>query len=241
MERLEADGAALWLARIGDDDAAALARAQAALTAPEQARAARLRTPQARAQFVAGRAVLRAALTRHGGGAPADWRFRADALGRLRLDAADQPFVFSLSHMPGLVACALARQGEIGVDVEAIDAPGDLLAMARVAFGAPEVAALARLDGAARREAFLATWTLKEAYVKARGLGPALDPTRFAISPQPPIRLVPLDGGDGDDPGRWRFLRLSPTPQARVALAAAAPLRLDGLAPRWIALDACFS
>lgn len=239
MERLEPDKPALWLARIGADDAAALARAQAALTPPEQARAARLRGPAARAQFVAGRALLRAMLARHGGGAPADWRFRADALGRLTLDAPDQPFVFSLSHMHGLVACALARRGEIGVDVEALDAPGDLLAMARVAFGAPEVEALARLDGAARREAFLATWTLKEAYVKARGLGPALDPTRFAVSLDEPIRLVPMEGGDGDDPARWRFLRLSPTPQARLGLAAAAPLRLDGLAPRWIALDEC--
>ena len=229
---------ALGLMRVDRASPAALTRAVAALTPDEAARAQRMRVEGARAQFASARALLRRMLTQRAGGAPADWRFRADARGRPVLEGDDPAFVFSLSHTDGLVACALARCGEIGVDVERLAPAGDLPALARHAFSGPEAEAIAALTGEAQAERFFACWTLREAYAKARGLGFLLDPTGFAFDLGPPDAIRFLAAGM-DDPRRWRFLRAAPTADTRLALAVAAPLDLATLAPEWTELEAC--
>lgn len=213
-----------------------LERAEARLDEQEQARAARFRVAGARAQFVAARALLRHMLTWQGGAR--DWRFRAEPAGRLVLDAPCPDFVFNLSHTHGLVACALARRGEIGVDVEAIAEADDLVALARRSFSRVEADRVAALDGAARVDAFFAYWTLKEAYVKARGVGLSADTAAFSFDLAAPIAIRFHPGFD-DEAARWRFRRETPTPATRLALAAAAPLDLCAATPRWIEPQAC--
>jgi 4'-phosphopantetheinyl transferase len=211
-------------------------RAEARLDDQERARAARFRVPGARDQFVAARALLRHMLTQQGGAR--DWRFRAEPAGRLVLDASAPDFVFSLSHTRGLVACALARGGEVGVDVEAVAEADDLVALARRSFSAGEAARVVALDGAARADAFFAYWTLKEAYVKARGVGLSADTTAFSFELAEPI-AIRFHSGFDDEAARWRFRRGTPTPTTRLALAAAAPLDLSDATPRWIEPQAC--
>ena len=235
---LSPNDVALWLMRLDAAAPAALAQAEARLDDEERARAARFRVAGARAQFVAARALLRAMLSHHAGGAARRWRLRIDAQGRPGLDEAAPAFVFSLSHTEGLIACALARRGEIGVDVERVAPADDLLALARQSFSPQEAAHVAELAGAARAEAFFAYWTLKEAYVKARGFGLSLDTTAFAFDLAAPV-AIRFPPGFGDAAARWRFLVAAPTLDARLALAAAAPLDLAGLTPRWVDLEAC--
>lgn len=234
---VKANGVALWLARVDALDAAGLARAKAALQPDERARAARFRVEGARTQFVAARTVLRAMLIHYGGADALHWRLRVDAHGKPWIDATRPAFVFNLSHTQGLVACVVALNGEVGVDVERVADAGDLLALARQSFSPAEAAHVAELSGAARVEAFFAYWTLKEAYVKARGLGLSLDPTAFSFDLGPPDALRAVS--DGDDRGRWRFLRAAPKPDIRLALAAAAPLDLDRATTRWVDVESC--
>lgn len=236
--RLKPNEAALWLMRVDAAAAARLTQAGAPLDDAERARALRLRDVEARAQFVAGRALLRRMALHHAGEAARGWRLRIDAAGRPAFDAPTPDYVFSLSHTRGLVACALARGGDIGVDVEAVAPAEDLVALARQNFSAREAADVAALSGAARVEAFFAYWTLKEAYAKARGLGLTLDMRRFAFDLDAPIAVRFAPGFD-DEAGRWRFLRVAPTPDARLALAAAAPIDLTTTTPRWIAPQTC--
>ena len=72
---------------------------------------------------------------------------------------------FSLAHSGGLVVCALAPHGRIGVDVE-LPRPRDVGAIAERYFSSEE----SRWVGAELRR-FLRLWVLKEAYLKALGVG----------------------------------------------------------------------
>jgi 4'-phosphopantetheinyl transferase len=124
----------------------------------------------------------------------------------------------------------VALDRDVGVDVEHTATPRfDAQACLEVAashFADSEIAGLAALPPEARRERFFAIWTLKEAYIKARGLGLALplDSFAFEVGADPPggaaaieIRFAP---GLEDDAARWHLLRLRPTPTHALALAA---------------------
>ena len=60
-----------------------------------------------------------------------------------------------------------------------------------------------------RPERCLQLWTLKEAYIKARGMGLALPLNNFSFlfGGSQGIRMA-LDSSVGDEPGRWRFCLL---------------------------------
>ena len=117
--------------------------------------------------------------------APADWIFDKTPLGKpfLRnpLDAAP---AFSLSHTRGLVACAVTHGADVGVDVEGIDRDVDSAGIASRFFAPQEAAHLMALDEETRRGRFFELWTLKEALVKALGvgMGASLHQLAFTVS-----------------------------------------------------------
>lgn len=209
------------------------------LGAAERARAERLRVERARREHVAAHALLRHALTRHLGGAPEDWRFGRGSHGKPHL--ADPPDGrdprFNISHTHGLVACVIVEGAEVGVDVERSDRRTRLDVAGRY-FAAPEVEQLRRARPEARDTLFLGFWTMKEAYIKAIGLGLARPLGGFAFDLERPAgpdgpALQVLDGGpDAALLGGWQFRRARPTADHLLALAVAAgPGREVGL--RW--------
>jgi 4'-phosphopantetheinyl transferase len=119
---------------------------------------------------------------------------------------------FNLSRATDFVVCAVADEEEVGVDVEDVTRAVEHLAIAAEFFAPDEVRALDELPAAEQRARFFTLWTLKEAYVKARGMGLSLplDQFWFRIQPGQAIRI---SFGDGivDDPDRWRFTLLQPT------------------------------
>jgi 4'-phosphopantetheinyl transferase len=100
---------------------------------------------------------------------PASWRFTRTAFGRPELDP-HFALRFSLANAPTLVACAVSRD-EVGVDVEPLARGEDVLRVAASVLSPREHEALRRLPPSAMADRALTLWTLKEAYVKARGLG----------------------------------------------------------------------
>jgi 4'-phosphopantetheinyl transferase len=224
----------LWLAdpgALGADDELRLARL---LDDSEKQRADRFRFPVHRRLFVAAHALARRALEVEGGRPAASWRFEIGRHGRPDLVAAPQGLRFNISHTDGLVACVVGRDAEIGVDVEHTDRGGRLLEVAERYFSADEAQALRGLPPDQQPRRFLEYWTLKESYIKARGLGLALPLGQFTFL---------LDGRDigirfakelGDDPARWRFTLQPHGPRHLVATAVAAAgtvrvERMDGL------------
>src|SRR6266403_1164813 len=81
----------------------------------------------------------------------------------------------------GMVACAVTRDADVGIDVEGTDRDvraGDISARF---FASSETAALARLAPELRTRRFFDLWTLKEALIKATGLGLAQSMDRFVF------------------------------------------------------------
>lgn len=192
------------------------------LTPEELARAARFFRDVDRERFVVARATARLQLSRFGGLPPRDWRFEMNRHGRPEVSnlPAGAPILrFNISHTNGLVAVVLAGDREVGVDVEWVNR-GLTHDVAGRFFAPREVADLRTRPAEDQPRVFFDYWTLKEAYIKARGLGLALPLQHFAFvltPPQPPS--ITFDEALPDDPASWQFAQGWPTPDHRLGLA----------------------
>ena len=90
---------------------------------------------------------------------------------------------FNVSHSGNHGLIALAPEGRIGVDVEQRDTRHDPDGPIRTVFAPAERAELAATCDARKVDLFLTLWTLKEALVKALGVGLSLDLSAFEIPP----------------------------------------------------------
>jgi 4'-phosphopantetheinyl transferase len=225
MEVLPAGEVHVWHRPTTDADAHALAEAAAVLSAPERERRDALRVPDDRRDYTLAHDLLRRTLSRYASLPPAEWRFASNPFGKpavaLPPGSDAPPLSFSLSHTRGYVACAVARDLPVGVDVERIDRARDAVRLADRYFSAAEAAALRRCDGDARGALFGDLWTLKEAFVKAIGLGlsqPFTD-LSFEIGPGGAIRFTPPASVNA---AGWHFALFEPSPGLRLAVAACA-------------------
>jgi 4'-phosphopantetheinyl transferase len=208
-------------ARLGPDDVhifvavcpgetTSLAAQRALLSPGERSRCDGLRLESARAQFIASRALLRTALALDRAVSPDELAFAVDARGRpvVERPAGLSHLGLSLSHTDGIVACAVAWRRAIGVDVERASRPIEAEAIARRFFAPSERAALLEVPPARRLERFWQQWTLKEAYVKALGLGLSQPFTGFAIVQDRMEHRLASPTGARDawtDAGDWTF------------------------------------
>lgn len=165
----------LWLVSVADREAD-----WRTLAGDERARAARLLIDDKRIQFVATRAALRRILARKLGRDPAALRFSCNEHGKPSLvDAAGVDFNVSHSHQLALIA--VADGAPVGVDVERLVGDCDFAEVARHHFAAAERQALATLPATAQSAYFWQVWTLKEAFLKARGTGLSFDSRQCSI------------------------------------------------------------
>ena len=203
----------VWFARL-DPPAPVLASLERGLSCDERARAAAFRFDRDRRRFVAARGFLRAVLGRCLGNRPGEVSFAYGPHGKPRLADPSASLRFNLSHSGERAACALCREEEIGVDVEAVRDLDDADAIAAHFFSAAEAAAIRRLPSAPERlEALFNCWTRKEAYLKALGDGLArpLDDFDVTLLPGEPARLSRV-AGDAAEPSRWSLAELDPGP-----------------------------
>jgi 4'-phosphopantetheinyl transferase len=174
-----------------------IARAGRELVAPaDRKRLAQFRSSERRAQFLAGRALARHALTRATGSRARSHRLLG-ARGEKPACAGGPPF--SVAHSGHLVVCALARRGAVGVDVEQPRSSRRTAAIAEHYFSAAEKAWLS----AGPPERFYMLWVLKEAYLKATGTGLGGGLAALQCRVEPP-RIEVIAGGDGADLALFR-------------------------------------
>lgn len=206
------------------------------LDAAERARLARLRHPVRRREFVVARALVRTMLSRAAAVPPDAWRFDAGPHGRpeIAAPAAAPRLRFNVSHTREVVGCAVTLACDVGLDLEDVRRPRRVLALAGRHFAPAEVAMLRALDEPARTARFFDVWTLKEAYLKARGLGLRLPLHRFAfdVGDDGTVRAT-FDAALGDDPAGWHFALRTTAPAHRLALA----VRRAGDAPLALTID----
>lgn len=213
--------------------AAALAADAALLDASEQARAARFVFPQDRDRFITAHAQLRRLLAHYLACPAESLRFTPGPNGKPTLtDLASHRLHFNLSHAQDRGLIGLTRGGPLGVDLEFLARRTQPAEIVERFFSPTERIAWSALPAATQAEAFFRAWTLKEAYVKARGDGLSHSAERYTVdfseSPTTDSRLL-ADELDPEAPSRYHLASLPAPSGYAAAWCAKAPKRL---APR---------
>lgn len=174
-----------------------------------------------RRDFAVAHALLRRCLSAQGDRAPHEWAFTAGTYGKPSLapaDAARNRLAFNLSHTHGLVACAVTRGFDIGVDVERLYRGTDVLELAARFFSPEESVALQQLEPAERQIRFAEIWTLKEAFIKAIGEGLSCPLNEFSFTFGDPPSLG-FNSARSTRAARWCFALFAPSNEHRMAIA----------------------
>jgi 4'-phosphopantetheinyl transferase len=153
------------------------------LNAEERARVAAKRFPRDRGEALASRGILRRILARYTGEEPSALAFRTGEHGKPALDQGSKihPIRFNLSHSSGVALVALARDREVGIDVEHIERTRIDDALAARVMTTDELELWHTSPEEQRTLLFFRLWTAKEAWVKATGRGLSLDPLSFQV------------------------------------------------------------
>jgi 4'-phosphopantetheinyl transferase len=140
--------------------------------------------------------------------APAGLEFSYGRYGKpfLSGENASSGLSFNLSHSSGLAVYAIARERNLGIDVEHVRPESAGEDIAQRYFSAREVSDLRTLPPEARVDGFFHCWTRKEAYLKATGMGLQipLDSFSVSLSPEKPAQFL-----GGVEP-RWRMAAFDP-------------------------------
>jgi len=174
------------------------------LSDAEAAQACAMTRAQRRAQFAAGRWLLRHAAERIFG---KDGYRLACGGGRPLATAPGGPAAVSLSHSGELVLCAAGRVRSLGVDVERVRPRAHWNGLSSWTLHPRERERIERAGESQRWRGFYQSWTYKEALAKALGEGVfALPFDRVLVSADGRLECMPPDPRLGD-PG-WRLAAL---------------------------------
>jgi 4'-phosphopantetheinyl transferase len=191
---------------------------QRLLNAEERARARRQHDPQKGLFWSISRARLRQHLAERTHVPPDMLEFDVNAYGKLSIaNAVGAPLAFSISHSESYSLLATCSTVSIGVDLEAVKP----LQMEEMAWplSPRERVDLLKVTAGDRDQAFYRYWTLKEAFVKALGLGVSYPLHDFDMSPfDSPPELLRVSG-EPDAPVNWSFVADEIRPNLRFALA----------------------
>ena len=193
------------------------------LTESELKRFQRFQFDRHRKQLLLGRVLMRAALSFYDKSiAPADWTFMQNKYGKPFIsNEGAASLYFNLSHSAGRVVLAVSRCEEIGVDIESAIKPRRIAAIAQRYFSDKEAAALLSLPENQQQSRFYDLWTLKEAYIKACGMGLAIPLQHFSYGfPAEDSLKVEFDSRRNDEEAAWRFWQVSAGTDYKLALAA---------------------
>src|SRR5919197_843835 len=208
----------LWFVQLAEVAPECLETYWDLLSDDEKEGAARFVFETHRNAFVTAHAFVRATLSRYATVAPSGWSFATNAYGCPRVcQPSFGDLDFNLAHTNGIAVCLVGR-GIVGVDVEDLfrHPPLDV---ADQFFSAIEVQSLMQRPIELRPRRFYEYWTLKESYIKARGLGLSLPLDQFSFDldseSAPRISFLPPIE---DDANCWRFALLTPTTRHKAAV-----------------------
>jgi 4'-phosphopantetheinyl transferase len=212
----------LWCAYLDEIPALVIEEYRALLIDSERERAARFHFEPERRRYVVTRALVRTTLSRYAPIAPQEWAFSSNPYGRPEI-ATDDPLArrlsFNVSHTTNLVVLGVTCNRALGIDVEDVRSRAPAIEISDRFFSPAEVEDLEALPSEMKLERFFDYWTLKESYIKARGLGLSipLDQFSFHFSHGRSVGFSVSNQLD-DIPSRWHFWQLRPSRDYLIAL-----------------------
>jgi 4'-phosphopantetheinyl transferase len=190
------------------------------LSDEERTRAERLVSPLHRDQFLVAHAGLRMILSRYCTGWPHELAIHRTAKGKPFLP--EHPSIrFNLTHSHGRALISVAKEREVGIDLEQVRPWVDVLSLARRFLSDRDVTFIEHGEPAGRHERFLQAWVAREAVCKSIGTGMTfpLHGDHFEMAGGGTEGRLIL--GDGKADGAIRLVRFLPLESEWVGAVAA--------------------
>lgn len=169
------DNVDIWITNIDEGIDADLLREYGDILSTEEITKMRaLPSQEVRARYLITRAMVRCVLSRYTNIHPSEWKFSATPYGRPVVASSwglSSPLSFNVAHSENLIALVVATERDVGIDIERIARNVDSIELARCFYFPVEAADISSRIEPYRSYRFMEYWTLKEAYVKACGLG----------------------------------------------------------------------
>lgn len=147
-----------------------LSAAQACLNTEETNSAAKIKVNRRLHEFIYGRYCLKLALAKHLNTHTRSLHLLKRPQGKLYLQG--NPTFFNLTHSGEYLAFCISDEGEIGIDIEHLQKrTADITGIAQRYFTPAEYQAIKQCEGHNQQALFYKVWTLKEAALKATGIG----------------------------------------------------------------------
>lgn len=200
------------------------------LTNDERAQEKRFHFARDQHTYLVTRALVRTVLSKYVAVAPDQWRFLRDAYGRPRIAnfTHNRNMTFNVTHTGGLIGLAVVGEAALGIDAEDMRGNPIQMDVADRFFTKTELQQMRCLESHEQEERFYAVWTLKEAYIKARGLGLSipLDSFSFDFS-RSGIARMEMSEMLEDTASRWQFWQWRPTSHHVAAICASKRTGID--------------
>jgi 4'-phosphopantetheinyl transferase len=206
----------VWLFSLAEPYGETLAWSQL-LSEEEINRAERYRFKKDRVRFITRRGILRQLLGQYCNIEPATVTYQVNPYGKPRLTSS--PISFNLSKSGDRIAYGFTLEKDVGVDIEQTRPHTDLSLLAKRFFSREEQAELEALPPSLRLEAFYHTWTQKEAFIKAKGVGlrQPLEDFSVSVDPGKPGGLISIKDSPGEVSG-WKMVSFKPGTDCWVAV-----------------------
>jgi 4'-phosphopantetheinyl transferase len=177
---LEKNEAQIWLAPLDEQNTDELWQI---VSAEERARAGRFRFERDKRRFIAARGVLRILLGKYLRISPQQIRFEFGKYGKPSI-AGNWRFLikFNVSHSENLALFAFTLNREIGIDLERSNSSFIDEGTVSHCFTPSETTKFKALSEKQRQSFFFESWTRKEAYLKALGIGLSQPANQVEIS-----------------------------------------------------------
>lgn len=190
-----------------------VARFESMLSSAQRQRAGRLRIVEKRDQYIITQGLTRIVLGRMLNTRPEALEFIRGTKGKPYLDGefSDAGVQFNMTHTSHMALVAIARNREVGIDIERIRENLQWQKLARRYFSESEYAGFSELPEESRLRAFFTCWTRKEAVLKAigTGLGGGLASFDVSVDPDAAPELL-ANRWNGRFHGDWSMAQLAP-------------------------------
>lgn len=166
-------------------------------------------------RFLITRALVRTTLSRYQSILPQEWYFSKNHYGKPiinNLVLQKQRISFNVSHTRDLILLGITCEHEVGVDVENIHQVPPYEIMDQF-FSPAETLTIQKLPVNRQAEYFFKHWTLKECYLKARGVGLSVPLDLVSFLVQKKKIHVFIDSQLRDKAQNWKFWQFQPSPQ----------------------------
>jgi len=168
--------------------------------------------PHVRLEYLITRAMVRSVLSRYITNFPiADITFSKNKYGKpfISDNILAKNLSFNISHTKNISVIAITAGTDIGIDIEKNRKNFDFLEIAKNSFSMSEFNSLKNLNSYKQGTRFFEIWTLKEAYIKARGKGLHIPLNLLSYSfPEHGKISVKLDRDLNDSIKNWHFWSL---------------------------------